>query len=155
MSQALAGELRVMAQLLRESPAALRAESSRNFWKVAKRIRAALPPLLLPHRTGSANRRIGYLVARRPNVAETLAALGQVHEGPGDQVWLYNLDRAPLPFTADWARLVHLGGLTELQAARLIAEADLDVLVDLGGSAVLEMPVTLALRGLLQVDPAQ
>jgi protein O-GlcNAc transferase len=153
MSQVLVGELRAMAQRFSGSPVAWRAEATRNFWNIAKQLRAALPPLLLPQRTGSSKRRIGYLVAGRLGFAENLAALANAHHGADEQVWLYVLGDVKDPLAAAWARTVDLGGLTELHAARVIAEADLDALVDLDGAAFAAMPLMIALhpaRGVIE-----
>ena len=146
MSQALIAELVRLAQRVSGSLGVPRAEATRDFWNLARQLRAALPPLLLPHRTGSGKRRIGYLLAQSDRMAENLAVLSREHGATDHAVWLYLPRGVKGPPTVAWARTIDLGNLAELQAARVIAEADLDVLVDLDGAALAAMPLLIALR---------
>ncbi|MFS8086272.1 MAG: tetratricopeptide repeat protein [Acidobacteriota bacterium] len=146
MSKDLAAELRGLARQVSGDFAGSRTEAGHNFWNLARQFRAAFPPLLLPHRSGSGKRRIGYLAIKPERIPEYLEVLSSEH-GTGDEdVWLYLLGaRQGLP-TVTWARAVELANLTELDAARLIAEADLDTLVDLDGAAMMVAPLIIALR---------
>ena len=145
MFQDLASELRRVAQRLSGRPEPSRAETTREFWSLARQFRAGLPPLLLPHRSGSRKGRIGYLAARSACTAENLAALFREHSPGAHDVWLYTLGAAQGPLSVAWARTIDLARRTELQAARAIAEADLDVLIDLDGGALAAMPLLVAL----------
>jgi predicted O-linked N-acetylglucosamine transferase (SPINDLY family) len=145
MSQDLVGELRELAQRATDGCGALRAQVTRDFWRLAGQLRAALPPLLLPYRTGSARVRIGYLVATRGRVNENLAELSGEHDAGSEDVWLYLLGGVKHSLTVGWARTADLSNLTALQAARLIAEADLDALIDIDGAALTAMPFLIAL----------
>lgn len=145
MAKDLADELRALARQVSGDFDAPRAEAGRNFWNLARQFRAALPPLLLPHRSGSGRRRLGYLVIKPERMPEYLEVLSGAH-GTGDEdVWLYLLGAGKGP-TVAWARTVDLAHCTELDAARVIAEADLDILVDLDGAALMAVPLIIALR---------
>jgi protein O-GlcNAc transferase len=146
MAQDLLSELRRVVQRVSDSLDASPAETARDFWNLARQLRAALPPLLLPHRYGSRKGRIGYLAAEPAHMAENLAALSREHGAGEHDVWLYPLGAVKGPLSVAWARTMDLANLTALQAARVIAEADLDVLIDLDGAALTAVPLLIALR---------
>ena len=145
MSQKLAASLRDLARRLGEDNALSRADFTRDFWRVAQQIRAALPPLLLPHRSGSNRRRLGYLVLARPRVTQAIAELHQQHH-QDDDVWLFRLGATTAATETGWARTVELANVGEAQAARIIAGADLDVLADMDGATLGIAPLIIALR---------
>ncbi|MEP6609982.1 MAG: tetratricopeptide repeat protein, partial [Burkholderiaceae bacterium] len=144
MSQELAAALRNLAQQISGNRAASRADATRDFWQLARQIRSALPPLLLPDRSAPAARRIGYLFASSGRHAQHLSVLQREHAG--DDVWLYYVDVAGTVPQAEWAHTQKLTGLGDVQAARIIAGAELDVLVDLDGVALCTMPLLIALH---------
>ncbi|MBK8742498.1 MAG: tetratricopeptide repeat protein [Betaproteobacteria bacterium] len=146
MSQVLVADLRRLAQSLAGDAGQARADVTAEFWRVGRELRAALPPLLLPGRPAAGKPRIGYLVARPDRLPGILAELDREHRGGAHDVWLFMLggeDGAP---DAAWAQVVDLRNRGELQAARVVAVADLDVLVDLDGAALAAAPLLVALR---------
>lgn len=146
MSQALVADLRKLAQRLTGDAGQARAAATAEFWRIGRELRAALPPLLLPGRPAAGKPRIGYLVAHPDRLPATLAVLHREHENGAHDVWLFlleGLDRAP---DAAWAQVVDLRNRGELKAARAVAAADLEVLVDLEGAALAAAPLLVALR---------
>lgn len=146
MSQDLASELRSVAQRLSGRLEPSRAETTREFWSLARQLRAALPPLLLPHRSGSRKGRIGYLATGCAYMSENLESLSREHSAGAHDVTVYALGAGQGLLSVAWARTIDLAHRTELQAARAIAEADLDVLIDLDGAALSAMPLLVAMR---------
>lgn len=144
MSQELAAALRDLARSAGDNLAAARADVTRDFWLLARQLRAALPPLLLPHRSGSAKRRIGYLISAGAHGTRDIAELRREHVA--DNVWLFRLSATPGTGEDEWAHTVELADLGEAQAARVIAGADLDVLIDVDGAALCAAPLIIALR---------
>jgi predicted O-linked N-acetylglucosamine transferase (SPINDLY family) len=143
LSQVLVDQLRALGQRLSRPWAAGRQDGTRKFWLVAQQLRSTLPPLVLPGRTGSARPRVGMLIAE-PAVdlvadgASTFADDIEVH------VYFHGPFAGPPAFSAK--RALDLNTLTEVQAARAVAEDDLDVLVDIDGAALARFPIFLALH---------
>ena len=146
MSQDLATELRTLAQRASASLGASRARATLDFWYAARQFRAALPPLLLPIRSGSTVRRIGYLAAKPGCVTENSAKFSVGADDTQKEIWLYLLNGVTVPSPPGLVKTVALTNLSELQAARLVAEADLDLLIDCDGAALAVMPLLIALH---------
>jgi predicted O-linked N-acetylglucosamine transferase (SPINDLY family) len=122
-----------------------RADATRRFWLLAQQLRAALPPLLLPLRTGSAAPRIGYLLADGADIDPSAVTAHDERAVADAESFLYVRGKVARTAHGSVRRVAALDGLNELQAARVIAEDDLDLLVDVDGSSLGPMPVTLAL----------
>jgi len=142
LSQVLVDQIRALAHRLARPAAPGRADGTRKFWLLAHQLRAALPPLLLPARTGTGTYRAGFLVEESStmNFGDVLQALDvevAVH--------VYSFGSLEERITAG-TRTVDLQGLTELQAARKIAEDDLDVLVDVGVAGLNRSAMLIALH---------
>ena len=144
MAQELAATLRDLAQRISRNRVDSRAEATREFWLLARQLRAALPPLLLPHRSGPNKRRIGYLVAGGEPLAQPVSELQSEHAD--DDVWLCCLGAPENLAQCEWAHRIELDKLGEAHAARTIAGAELDVLVDLSGAALAIRPLVIALH---------
>ena len=144
MSQELVAALRNLAQRISEHQIASRADATLDFWRLGRQLRAALPPLLLPHRSVPATLRIGYLVVAGALRTQQISELQ--HEHDDDDIWFFYLDAVDSVPAAPWARHIGLAETGEAQAARIIAAADLDVLADMEGAALGRVPVLIALH---------
>ncbi|MEO8132711.1 MAG: tetratricopeptide repeat protein [Betaproteobacteria bacterium] len=123
-----------------------RAGQTVRFWSIALRLRATVPPLRLPARTGGPAARLGFLAFRPSDLSDLVSALSSDRVEDVEEIWLYTLEvNGEYPPPRDHMRFVALNGVSELQAARTIAEADLDVLVDLG-MAMADAPLLIALQ---------
>ena len=141
--QDVAGELRRTAESLRRAPAVVdRRRLTRDFWTLARMLRSAQPPLLLPHRSAPPARRYGYLID--PQNAAATAAIERAHSGSDDQVSLLVISGGRT--VPPGSRAINLTGMSEAQAVRIIAQADLDALVDVDGLALAEAPLVVALH---------
>ena len=146
MARDPAGELRASAERLRHVATVDRARETRDFWSLARQIRAAGPPLLLPHRSAPDALRVGYTIDGASARQEMPASLAQSHAERGDSVWLFMLGDDGTAGATDGATSINLTGIPDAHAARVVARADLDVLVDVGGAALSALPLLLALH---------
>lgn len=142
MSQVLVDQLRALGQRLSRPWAAGRQDGTRKFWLLAQQLRSTLPPLVLPERTGSVHPRVGLLIAepafeRLTDDASNFADC-DVH------VYFHGPFANGPAFSAK--RALDLNLLTEVQAARAVAEDDLDVLIDIDGAALARLSIFLALH---------
>jgi len=144
VSRVIVDQLRALARRLATPGIAGRADSTRRFWLLAQQLRAALPPLSLPLRTGSPSPRIGLLVAGEAHIDFSYLSAHDERPLSDAESFVYVRGKPTQAPTAA-RRIASLEGLNELQAARLVAEDDLDILVDLDGASLAAMPVTLAL----------
>ena len=139
----IAGAIRRAAEQVRQSqPGETRAIATRTFWRYARMLRASQPPLLLPHRSEPATRRIGYLVdPQRPGVLESIHG---AHATGDERVVVFVIGRgrtAPAGVAA-----INLSGMSDAQIVRIVVGADLDALVDMTGLALVEMPLVVAMH---------
>ena len=115
---------------------------------------AADAPLLLPRRTRGDKLRVGYLSPdfRTHVMGLLMAEVFKRHDGSQFEVYAYSLaepvfdDAVTASFKALSHKFVTVAKLSEQQAARLIAEDDLDILVDLGGHAAYARPAIMAYK---------
>ena len=141
--QALPDALRRTARSLRAATGDdERARLTAEFRSLARMLRAGQPPLLLPHRSAPGTRRFGYVVD--PRDADALAAIQQAHAAAGDHAWLIAIGRGRTPQPG--IPVIDMTAVPEPQAIRTIAQADLDVLVDVDGSALTETPLLIAMH---------
>jgi hypothetical protein len=154
VSRVLVDQLAALAQRLKNGAIAGRQESTRKFWLIARQLRAVLPPLLLPVRTGSSQPRIGYVLVGSGGHAEAFSLIEREHADGSEQVVLYL--RGALHTSPDSsAKVIDLNPLSEIQVARVIAEDDLDMLVDVDGAMLQAMPLVIALHPARRiVEPA-
>jgi predicted O-linked N-acetylglucosamine transferase (SPINDLY family) len=143
LSQVLVDQLRALGQRLSRPWAAGRQDGTRKFWLVAQQLRSTLPPLVLPGRTGSARPRVGMLIAE-PAVDLVADGASTFGDDIDVHVYFHGPFAGPPAFSAK--RALDLNTLTEVQAARAVAEDDLDVLVDIDGAALARFPIFLALH---------
>lgn len=143
MSQVLVDQLRVLGQRLGKAVAAGRQDGTRRFWLVAQQLRSHLPPLVLPGRTGSSQPRVGFLLAE--SSADFIDSGDRsADDGFDSYLYLHGPYASPRSFAVK--KQVDLNSLTEVQAARAIAEDDLDALIDVDGTALARLPIVLALH---------
>src|SRR5437867_1795478 len=118
MSRVLIDQLRVLARRLGGGSIAGRNDQTRKFWLVARQLRAGLPPLLLPVRTGPLAHRIGYLLGASGSWQDWLKLIEHEHANSEERAFLYlRGDFRGMP-AVPWARVVDLNVLNEIQAAR-------------------------------------
>ncbi|MEP6702965.1 MAG: tetratricopeptide repeat protein, partial [Betaproteobacteria bacterium] len=146
MSRVLVDQLRALAHRLGGGTIAGRPDSTRKFWLIAGQLRAAFPPLLLAVRTGSPQQRIGYLLTAGSAWPNRLRLIENEHGAGNERVCLYLHGEFREIAGISWAKVVDLNPLNEIQAARLIAEDDLDLLVDIDGGMLQAMPAMIALH---------
>ncbi|MHB9102873.1 MAG: O-linked N-acetylglucosamine transferase, SPINDLY family protein, partial [Sulfuricella sp.] len=111
-------------------------------------------PLLPPRRTHGDKLRVGYLSPdfRAHIMGLLMAEIFRRHDVNRFEIYAYSLvdpaseDIVTASFRALSKKFVTLARLSEQQAARLIAEDDLDILVDLGGHASYARPAILAYK---------
>lgn len=111
-------------------------------------------PFLLPRRTRGDKLRVGYLSPdfRTHVMGLLMAEVFKRHDSSRFEIYAYSLaepvfdDAVTVSFKALSHKFVHVARLNEQQAARLIAEDDLDILVDLGGHAAYAKPAILAYK---------
>jgi predicted O-linked N-acetylglucosamine transferase (SPINDLY family) len=111
-------------------------------------------PFLLPRRTRGDKLRVGYLSPdfRTHVMGLLMAEVFKRHDGSRFEIYAYSLaepafdDAVTANFKALSHKFVPVAGLSEQQVARLIAEDDLDILVDLGGHAAYARPAILAYK---------
>lgn len=145
MSEVLIRELHAVARSLggdQLDPA----EMTRRFWSISLRLRASLPPLRLPVRVGSTTPRVGFLAFESADVSKLMAALENEQALSAVDICVYTLGN--IDQTAPGlgrVRCVVLKDMSELQAARMVAAADLDVLVD-ACLGIRVAPVVIALK---------
>jgi len=105
-------------------------------------------PLLLPRRTRGDKLRVGYLSPdfRTHVMGHLMAEISKRHAGDRFEIYAYSLaetvfdDAVTVNFRAQSHKFVTVARLSEQQAARLIAEDDLDILVDLAGMRLMPAP---------------
>jgi len=111
-------------------------------------------PFLLPRRTCGDKLRVGYLSPdfRTHVMGLLMAEVFKRHDGSRFEIYAYSLaepvldDAVTASFKALSHKFVPVVRLSEQQVARLIAEDDLDILVDLGGHAAYARPAILAYK---------
>jgi predicted O-linked N-acetylglucosamine transferase (SPINDLY family) len=111
-------------------------------------------PLLPPRRTRGEKFRIGYLSPdfRRHVMGNLMAEVFARHDRERFEIYAYSLagthleDEVTERFRAASHKFVLLAGMADPMAARLIAEDDLDLLVDLGGHTAGSRPAILACK---------
>lgn len=109
-------------------------------------------PLLPPRRTSGKKLRVGYLSPdfRHHVMGLLMLEVFQRHDRERFEIYAYSLlpnadeDEVTNRFRSNSRKFVQLAGLEDEAAARLIAEDDLDLLVDLGGHTVNSRPAILA-----------
>ena len=145
MSDALIRELHSIARSL-GGDRLDSADLTRRFWSSALRLRSSLPPLTLPVRTGNAAPRVGFLAFESADASKLMAALENDESLRATDISVYTLQTGDrLPPAPDRVRVVVLKDVSELQAARMVAEADLDVLLD-ACLAIRVAPLLIALK---------
>ena len=115
---------------------------------------AADVPFLPPRRTRGDKLRVGYLSPdfRTHVMGLLMAEVFKRHDGSRFEIYAYSLaepvfdDAVTASFRALSHKFVTVARLSEQQAARLIAEDDLDILVDMGGHAAYAKPAILAYK---------
>lgn len=115
---------------------------------------AADVPFLPPRRTRGDKLRVGYLSPdfRTHPLGLLMAEIFKRHDGCRFEIYAYSLaeqvfdDAVTASFRALSHKFVAVAGLSEQQAARLIAQDDLDILVDMGGHAAYAKPAILAYK---------
>ena len=145
MMQDLVGELRSAAEQLVRGTDAGREQATLEFQRAARAMRAAQPPLLLPHRSAPAPMRFGYIIDVSVTGAELPSMLSRMHAAAEEPTWFFIIGSGSLA-PIDGARAANLSGVSEAHAVRGIAQLDLDVLVDVGGAALSAMPILVALH---------
>lgn len=111
-------------------------------------------PFLLPRRTHGDKLRVGYLSPdfRIHVMGLLMAEVFKRHDSSRFEIYAYSLSEVVFDdaVTASYKALSHkfvsVAKLSEQQVARLIAEDDLDILVDLGGHASYARPAILAYK---------
>ncbi|MHB9102990.1 MAG: O-linked N-acetylglucosamine transferase, SPINDLY family protein, partial [Sulfuricella sp.] len=111
-------------------------------------------PFLLPRRTRGDKLRVGYLSPdfRTHVMGLLMAEVFKRHDGSRFEIYAYSLaepvfdDAVTAKFKTLSHKFVPVAGFSEEQVARLIAEDDLDILVDLGGHAAYARPAILAYK---------
>ena len=111
-------------------------------------------PLALARRSRGDKLRVGYLSPdfRSHVMGLLMEEVFKRHDGERFEIYAYSLaepvhdDELTARFRALSHRFVALAGLSDQQAARLIAEDDLDILVDLAGHAAYSRPLILAYK---------
>ena len=125
-----------------------------RYTQLVSQSHAADAPLLLPRRTRGDKLRVGYLSPdfRTHVMGLLMAEVFKRHDGSQFEVYAYSLaepvfdDAVTASFKALSHKFVTVAKLSEQQAARLIAEDDLDILVDLGGHAAYARPAIMAYK---------
>lgn len=115
---------------------------------------AADVPFLPPRRTRGDKLRVGYLSPdfRAHALGLLMVEIFKRHDGSRFEIYAYSLaepvfdDAVTASFRALSHKFVAVAGLSEQQAARLIAQDDLDILVDMGGHAAYAKPAILAYK---------
>lgn len=121
---------------------------------LVSRSHSADVPLLPPRRTRGDKLRVGYLSPdfRTHGRGLLMADVFKRHDGSRFEIYAYSLaepvfdDAVTASFKALSHKFVTVAGLSEQQVARLIAEDDLDILVDMGGHAAHAKPAILAYK---------
>lgn len=111
-------------------------------------------PFLVPRRTRGDKLRVGYLSPdfRAHIMGFLMAEVFKRHDGSRFEIYAYSLaepvldDAVTASFRARSHKFASVARLSEQKAARLIAEDDLDILVDLGGHAAYAKPAILAYK---------
>lgn len=111
-------------------------------------------PFLTPRRTRGDKLRVGYLSpAFRSHVTgHLMTEIFKRHDASRFEIYAYSLaeplidDAVAAGFKTLSHKFIPVSRLSEQQAARLIAEDDLDVLVDIGGHAAYAKPAILAYK---------
>ena len=111
-------------------------------------------PLLPPRRTRGEKLRIGYLSPdfRHHVMGNLMAEVFARHDRERFEIYAYSLaksnqeDKVTARFRGLSHKFVVLAGMADPMAARLIAEDDLDLLVDLGGHTADSRPAILACK---------
>lgn len=111
-------------------------------------------PFLMPRRTRGDKLRVGYLSPdfRTHVMGLLMSEVFRRHDGGRFEIYAYSLaepvydDAVTASFRALSHKFVPVARLNDQQAARLIAEDDLDILVDLGGHAAYARPAILAYK---------
>ena len=124
----------------------------RRYNTLVSRSPAADMPLLPPRRTRGDKLRVGYLSPdfRTHVMGQLMAGVFKRHDGSRFEIYAYSLaepvfdDALTASFRALSHKFVTVARLSDQQAARLIAEDDLDILVDLAGHAAYARPAILA-----------
>ncbi len=106
---------------------------------------------LPPRRTRGDKLRVGYLSPdfRAHIMGFLMAEVFKRHDNSRFEIYAYSLaepsldDAVTANFKAQSHKFISLAGLNEQQSARLIAEDDLDILVNLGGHASYAKPIIL------------
>jgi len=119
---------------------------------LVSRSHSADAPFLLPRRARGDKLRVGYLSPdfRTHVMGLLMVEVFKRHDGSRFEIYAYSLaepvfdDAVTANFKALSHKFVSVAGLSEQQVARLIAEDDLDILVDLGGHAAYARPTILA-----------
>ena len=122
----------------------------RHYNTLVSQRHSADMPLLPPRRTRGDKLRVGYL---SPDFRTRATGLGMAeifkrHDAGRFEIYAYSLadDAGTASFRALTHKFASVARLSEQQAARLIAEDDLDILVDLGGHAASARPAILAYK---------
>lgn len=114
----------------------------------------ASAPLVLPRRTRGNKVRLGYLSPdfRHHVMGLLLRDLFNLHDGEQFEIYAYSLaesrfeDEVTNEFRRTSHKFVNVASLSNQDAAKLIAQDDLDILVDLGGHAAYARPEILAYK---------
>jgi len=121
---------------------------------LAFRSHSADVPFLPPRRTRGDKLRVGYLSPdfRTHGMSLRMSEVFRRHDSSRFEIYAYSLaepvldDAVTASFRALSHKFVTVARLSEQQAARLIAEDDLDILVDLGGHASYAKPAIMAYK---------
>ncbi|OGT03409.1 MAG: hypothetical protein A3F73_12590 [Gallionellales bacterium RIFCSPLOWO2_12_FULL_59_22] len=122
--------------------------------RLAARSHVSDAPLLPPRRTRGEKLRVGYLSPdfRTHVMGRLMIEVFRRHDGSRFEIYAYSLTKPAFDdaitgsFRALSHKFVTVANLSEQQAARLIAQDDLDILVDLGGHAAYAKPAIMAYK---------
>lgn len=125
-----------------------------RYNELVSRVHFSDVPLLLPRRTRGDKLRVGYLSPdfRAHATGHLMAEIIARHNADQFEIYAYSLadsvrvDAVTTRLEELSHKFVPIANLNEQQAARVIAEDDLDILVDLGGQATSCKPAILAYR---------
>ena len=125
-----------------------------SYNQLGAKVHATDVPLLPPRRTRGDKLRVGYLSPdfRHHVMGLLMAEVFRRHDNERFEIYAYSLaepvfeDAVTAGFKTLSHKFVSVAGLPEQQVARLIAEDDLDILVDLGGHAAYAKPAIMAYK---------